>query len=231
MSLARRDLAGLVLALAAAGLCVRLGFWQVHRLDERRARNAVIRAARDRPPLEVVTGLHADSGHERRLHAHGVYDYAHERLWRARTFDGVPGVALITPLRLGDGAAVLVDRGWVASPDAFHVDQRVFREPDTADVVGIGLRAPRARGDVDPATLGDSVRYRLLPFILQQLPPPTAPDRLLPPGLLRWPLPELSDGPHLAYAIQWFSFGVIIVVGSVALVRKQRRQPSAFSNR
>jgi len=34
----------------------------------------------------------------------------------------------------------------------------------------------------------------------------------------------LGDGPHLSYAIQWFSFAVIIVVGSVALARKQRRQ-------
>ena len=231
MSLARRDLAGLSCALAAAALCVGLGFWQVHRLGERRARNAVIHAARERPPLEVVAGLPADSGQERRLHARGGYDYAHERLWRGRTFDGVPGVALITPLRLADGAAVLVDRGWAASPDALHLDQSFYREPATADVVGIGFLAPRARGDVEPATLRDSVPYRLLPFILQLPPSATGSSRPLPPGLVRWPIPELTDGPHLFYAIQWFSFAVIIVVGSVALVQKQRHQLSGFSRR
>ena len=83
------------------------------------------------------------------------------------------------------------------------------------------MLAPRARGDVDPAALRDSVPYRLLPFVVQQLPPSTALYRPLPPGLIRWPTPELSDGPHLSYAIQWFSFAVIIGVGSLALARKR----------
>jgi len=150
-----------------------------------------------------------------------VYDYGHERLWRARSYQGVPGVDLVTPLRLGDGAAVLVDRGWVASPDAYHVDQGAFREGDSADVLGLGMTAPRARGDVNPATLRDSVPYPLLSVIIQQVPPSTTLYRLLPPGLIRWPIPELSDGPHLSYAIQWFSFAVIIAVGSLALARKR----------
>src|SRR5947209_17717106 len=81
------------------------------------------------------------------------------------------------------------------------------------------MLAPRARGDVDPTALRDSVPYRLLPFVVQQLPTATAPYRPLPPGLIRCPSPELSDGPHLSYAIQWFSFAVIIGVGSLAIAR------------
>jgi len=127
----------------------------------------------------------------------------------------------VTPLRLADGAAVLVDRGWAPSPDAYHLDQTAYQEGDSAVVFGLGMLAPRARGDVDPAGLRDSVPYRLLPFVIQQLPPSTAPYRSLPPGLIRWPSPELSDGPHLSYAIQWFSFALISVVGSLALARKR----------
>jgi cytochrome oxidase assembly protein ShyY1 len=37
------------------------------------------------------------------------------------------------------------------------------------------------------------------------------------------PLPELSEGPHLSYAIQWFSFAVVALVGSAILVRRDRR--------
>jgi len=219
--LERRDLVGLVFALAAAALCARLGVWQIRRLGERRAQNAAIQAARERPPLDITAALTPDAASGRRLRARGVYDYSHEQVWRGRTFQGVPGVALITPLRLEDGAAVLVDRGWAPSADAYHVDERLYREPDTADVLAIGRRAPRARGDVDPARLQDSLPYPLLRFVVQLLRPPTASDRPVPPGLLRWPLPALSDGPHLAYAIQWFSFAVIIVVGSAALFRKR----------
>jgi len=222
----RRDLAGLVFALAVAAVCVRLGVWQLDRLRQRRAWNAAALAARERPPLGVTGGaggaLTADSVRDRRLRARGIYDYAHERLWRGRSYEGIPGVDLITPLRLADGGAVLVDRGWAPSPDGYHVDEGAYREADSADVLGLGMSAPRARGDVDPARLQDSVPYRLLPFVIQQLPPSTALNRPLPPGLIRWPAPELSDGPHLSYAVQWFSFAIIIVVGSVALLRKGR---------
>jgi len=224
--LRRRDWAGLVFALAVAAVCVRLGVWQLDRLRQRRAWNAAALAARERPPLGVTGGaggaLTADSVRDRRLRARGIYDYAHERLWRGRSYEGIPGVDLITPLRLADGGAVLVDRGWAPSPDGYHVDEGAYREADSADVLGLGMSAPRARGDVDPERLKDSMPYRLLPFVIQQFPPSTALDRPLPPGLIRWPAPELSDGPHLSYAVQWFSFAIIIVVGSVALLRKGR---------
>lgn len=213
-----RDLLGLAVALGVAAACVRLGFWQLDRLHERRARNAVVLAARQRPPLELTGAVSPDSARDRRVRARGTYDFDHERLWRARSYEGTPGVSLITPLRLADGSAVLLDRGWVPSPDAFHVDQRAYRDPAGADVVGLALDAPRGRGDVDPQRLADSLPYPLAPFILQELPPyrPTA----VPPSLpRRWPAPDLGDGPHLSYAIQWFSFAMIIVVGSIALFR------------
>ncbi len=216
-----RDRAGLVVALLVAAICVRLGVWQLARLHERRERNALLIAARARPLLEVDGSLLADSARDRRLVARGVYDYAHERLWHGRSYEGVPGVDLVTPLRLAGGVAVLIDRGWAPSPDGYHIDQTAFGEGDSAVVLGLGMLAPRAWGDVDPAALRDSVPYRLLPFVIQQLPPSTGPYRPLPPGLIRWPIPELSDGPHLSYAIQWFSFAVIIVVGSLALARKR----------
>lgn len=224
MRLERRDRVAVVVAFLVAAACLRLGWWQLSRLHERRAHNAVLRSLRARPPLTVSGSLSADSARDRRLHARGTYDYGQERLWRGRSFEGVPGVALVTPLRLADGAAVLVDRGWAPSPDAYHLDEEAYREGDSADVLGIGLLAPRSRGDVDPRGLRDSVPYPLLPFVIQQVPPSTALSRPLPPGLIRWPAPELSDGPHLSYAIQWFSFALIAVVGSLALVRKRAQE-------
>ncbi len=221
MKIDRRDRIGLVVALLVAAVCVRLGVWQLDRLHERRQRNALLLAARARPPLAVNASLPADSALDRRLVARGFYDYAHERLWHGRSYEGIPGVDFVTPLRLSDSSAVLVDRGWAPSPDGYHVDQRAYREGDSAEVVGLGMAAPRGRGDVDLMALRDAVPYRLLPVVIQQLPPSTALYRPLPPVLRRWPFPELSDGPHLSYAIQWFSFAVIIGVGSLALARKR----------
>jgi surfeit locus 1 family protein len=221
----RRDLAGLIVAFLIAAVCVGLGIWQLQRLGERRARNAVMLAARALPPLVVHAQLPGDSAMDRRLRARGRYDYVHERLWRPRSYEGVPGVDLVTPLRLPDGSALLVDRGWAPSPDGYHVDQQAYREGegegeggDSGEVVGLGMRAPRGRGDVDPGVLKDSVPYPLLPFVLQEFPSDSPTVR---PALRRWPAPPVSDGPHLSYAIQWFSFATILVIGSIALVRKR----------
>ena len=220
MALEWRDRAALAGALLIAAACVRLGVWQLDRLRQRRARNAQVLATRSRPPIPVAGSLSTDSARDRRLFARGAYDYARERLWHGRSYEGVPGVDLVTPLRLPDGTVVLVDRGWAPSPDGYHVDQGAYREGDSAEVLGIGVTAPRAPGDVDPAALRDSLPYALLPFVIQELPSsPTSPNLHQRP--VRWPAPELSDGPHLSYAIQWFSFAVIIVVGSFALAKKR----------
>jgi len=218
-----RDWGGALIALAAATLFVRLGIWQVHRLSQRRARNAVIAARRALPPL-VVEGrpevAEPDALADRRVIAHGVFDYGGERLWPGRTYDGTPGVAVLTPLRLADGSAVYVDRGWVPSPDGVHIDRPAVREADTATVAGFAFATPRGRGDIDVRRLQDSVSYPLLPYVLQQSPRAGGFGRLP----YRWPERALDDGPHLSYAIQWFSFAAITLVGTVALLRKAQRE-------
>ena len=203
-----RDVAALITAVLVAAVCVRLGIWQVDRLAQRRQQNAALAERLALPPLELVTArLPLDSVRQRRVVARGVYDYARERVWPGRSFEGTPGVALVTPLRLTDGTAVLVDRGWAPSPDAFHVDHALFREPDSVAVQGIAFTAPRGRGDVDPTGFA--------PFVIQDQSP--EPPRGLP---RRWPSPALENGPHLSYAIQWFSFALIALVGTAALLRR-----------
>src|SRR3989454_197350 len=143
---------------------------------------------RARRPLRLVytegqpsrsAALRREAALKRRSPAGEPALVAPQRLWRARSYEGVPGVALMTPLLLADGSAVFVDRGWAPSPDAAHVDEQAYREPDTTDVLGLGFRAPRGRGDVDPVAFRDSLPYPVLPFILQQLPSSTATGRAL----------------------------------------------------
>jgi surfeit locus 1 family protein len=207
----RKDVTLGVVAILVATGCVLLGNWQLNRLGQRRARNALVAARLALPPLQVRRDIPADSARQRRVVARGVYDFSAERTWPGRSFQGTPGVALITLLRLADGSAVLVDRGWAPSPDAFHVDHTLYREPDTATVTGIALIPPRGRGDVDVAGF--------LPFVIQLETPELPPNRGLP---RRWPPPVFDDGPHLSYAIQWFSFALIALVGTAVLIRKGR---------
>jgi surfeit locus 1 family protein len=221
----RADWIGLVAAWSVAAVCARLGVWQVHRLEQRRARNAAVAAVLAGTPEEPAAssiGTREPGIPRMRLRAKGIYDFSRERMWVGRAFDGVPGVAIITPLRVSPTLAVLVDRGFVAAPDARHVDLAPWREPDSADVIGLAFDAPRGRGDANPGALRDSFPYQLAPYILQlQASDSAHPERPEPNGIHRWPGPDLSDGPHLSYAIQWFSFAIIIAVGSVILFRRE----------
>lgn len=219
MTLRAREVTFAVGAVLAAGLFVRLGVWQIDRLHQRRRYNAGVSQRRALPPLELpAPAVPVESLLQRRVVVRGAFDYDHERPWRGRTFQDAPGVDLVTPLRLADGSAVFVDRGWVPSPDAFHVDQRAWREPDSATVEGLAVPAPRGRGDVDPARLRDSLPFRILPIVIIEGPAAGHPAAAVPHPR-RWVIPSLDDGPHLSYAIQWFSFALITLIGTGFLLR------------
>jgi surfeit locus 1 family protein len=198
-----KDLAGFIVAALIAAGCVRLGFWQISRLHERRALNARI-DDRGRLPVLALTGAESlDSVQWRRVRAVGVYDFTRERVWTGRTLEGVPGVALLAPLRLANGGIVWVNRGWVPSPDAWQVDASRWREPDSAEVVGV------------------AVPHAGIAFLVEDSLPARAMGGPGTPVIRRWPAPELSEGPHLSYAIQWFSFAVIILGGSLIFFSKR----------
>ena len=224
-----------LVVIAAAAVCVRLGFWQLDRLQQKRTLNARMRAALARPPVPFGS-MQAESLAGRRVVIRGAYDERHQLLLAARTDGGVPGVHVVTPLRpAGDGRAVLVDRGWLPSDDAATAYPQQYPEPGEREVIGIADPAPRAtraryrtleadsvelysalRVDLD--SLGAKLPYALSPLLVRQLPGPGVPP--LPKRVFPKPLDETM---HLSYAIQWFLFAVILVVGSIALAVTRRR--------
>ena len=121
-----------VLAFAMAALFVRLGFWQLSRLSQRRASKAVISARLALPevPLASLT-LDSISEMHRRVVFTGVPDTAHEFLWTGRSRNGSRGVYIVTPVVVAGDTAVLVNRGWVYAPDAATADLSRWRERRT----------------------------------------------------------------------------------------------------
>ncbi len=212
-------------------LLARLGFWQLDRLEQRRAANAQLLAAIESAPIdlndeasayvpmrpdEVSTDLA-----NRDVTVTGEFDYANQRVLKLQNLSGRAGVHLITPLVLdGTGAdvAILVDRGWI--PDAEFAAGNAFDEAtDTQTVDGYiamtetllrpaaGSAAPAGPGielfRVDISAIQEEMPYRLLPFYVKVTPPEG--------GITGLPIPmakevDLSEGPHLDYALQWFVF-------------------------
>lgn len=206
---------GVLLALGAAALFIRLGIWQMGRLRERQANNAAITSRMTLSPIVLARDTAAldhpdDSLLYRRVVAAGTFDYGHEFVDEFESFEGSPGVNLVTPLRLADGRAVLVVRGWVFSPDARgrHLDHADFAEPDTALIQGILVQA-RGKWAIRPDSAARVLPYPVLPFLLLRTSPPGRTRKPLVPV----PVPALDNGPHLSYAIQWFAFAAIALAG------------------
>jgi surfeit locus 1 family protein len=236
----RRALAFVLVAVVVAAGCVRLGIWQLQRLAQRRALNSVLAARLESPPLPVQRLLADSASTYRRATATGTYDFANEVSLAARTHQGSPGVNIVTPLRLaGTDTAILVNRGWVYSPDAERIDFGRWLEPTAANVNGYLLQltrggrgpaaspvSPRIVRRLDFDSLAKRLPYPIARFVLVATPEPSAqpgtpPVRDSTPARLSLPL--MDEGPHLGYAIQWFSFALIALVGGAVGVRIDRR--------
>ena len=220
---------------AVAAVCVRLGFWQISRLHEKQALNAAIDRALALPPLELRDlDAPVDSVAGRRVAVRGTYDEAHQVLLSARVHEGAPGVNVVTPLVAG-GKAVLVDRGWMSAGDAATARPQNFPEPGEREVVGIAESIPSGVGGpairvleadsvsllsmrrLDRDSLAGRFTYALAPFVVRQLP-----GANLPRNPVRIPPKHFDESMHVSYAVQWFLFAVILVVGSIALAWSRR---------
>lgn len=229
-----------VLTVAAAGVCVRLGVWQLDRLEERRAKNALVLQRGAEAPIVMDALRRQDTTvtHWQRVLVRGVADYDAELVQASRSQAGAPGVYLLTPVRplepgWGD-TALLVLRGYVYSADARTVDFAKAREDDTLTVEALvttfpptrpgAVRLPsdaRAVRWLDHDTLQAMMQRPLVPVVLLALGD-TVPRDVVRPS--RVPPPSPSEGPHQSYAFQWFGFALVFVVGFVAFVRTGRRR-------
>jgi surfeit locus 1 family protein len=224
-------------SLAISLGCIRLGFWQLDRLRARRELNAQVlaRLAEAPVPLEHLPGN--STVRFRRVTTAGTYDFANEFVLTTRTRNGAPGVHIITPLRrTGTDTAVLVNRGWAYTPDGMRVDLNVFREDSMATIDGFVEEFSIARGSVSTPSVERAVRRLDRDSLAARLPYPlaavvlvqqkdsgefTAVDRGTP---VRVEPPRLDEGPHRAYAIQWFGFAVVGIAGSLVVLQRDRKR-------
>ena len=239
----RRDITFGFFAVVTAVVCVRLGFWQLDRLKQRRAKNSLIMAATASAPVEIAEARLRDTTelHWRRLTFRGVPDYAHEVVLSSRTQNGSVGVQVVTAVKPIDSAwadtSVLVIRGWMGAPDGRKYDAGSTREGDTIMVEALATEfpppgpgavrmpsAPHAFRELNRDTLTRELNTGLAPFVLLQLGDTVQHDAT---RITRVPPPSLSEGPHKSYAVQWFVFATIAIGGFVAyLVTQNPRPPS-----
>ncbi len=233
-----------LLVVALVVLMVNLGFWQLRRLDERRTANALVLERGEAALVPLDELVPADAGTEvgtslafRRATATGTYAVEDEVLVRNRTLEQQPGYWVLTPLVTGPDEAVVVNRGWVPLPIGDSGVPLIDAPPPAGVVTVTGLvAASQERGSFGPtdpeggelevlsradvARLDQQVDEALAPVVLQLEAQDPASGAALPTVL---PPPTLSEGSHQSYAVQWFIFSTIAVVGYPLVLRRTAR--------
>jgi surfeit locus 1 family protein len=228
----RAALIFVIISIAMAAGCIRLGIWQLDRRQLRLASNAWIESRMAAAPVDV-SRIPRDTTKSRFANAivTGTPDFEHEVLLTHRGNDGAPGVDILTPVRLaGTDTAVLVNRGWVYSPDGMHIELHRWREPDTTftGYVDAFQSAPDdtvREGGIRRASyeaIAREIPYPILGFYVVAMKDSAArrDSAAAGPGVVRLRPPKLDDGPHLSYAFQWFGFATIALVGAAIVAAR-----------
>jgi surfeit locus 1 family protein len=232
-----------LLALAAVGVLIRLGIWQLDRLAERRTFNARVLAQIKAEPLTLDgSTLDADllNMEYRAMIVAGKYDFSQQAVLRNQVWTNQPGVHLLTPLVIsGTNKAVLVDRGWIPQDDAAPDKRSKYDEPGTVTVRGV-LRRPQVKPDfggvpdpplapgqtrldawniVNVERISQQVNVPMLAMYIQQSP---GTSQNAPPYPSE-PQIDLTEGSHFSYALQWFAFAAILAIGYPVYVNRHNR--------
>ena len=212
---------GLLLAVLVVGIaCVELGLWQFRRYAERQETNARITAnlQANPAPLERVmsqSGPPAAGDEWRTVTATGTYDADAQIAVLYRTRSGAPGVDVVVPLVTASGAAVLVDRGWVATAGNGN-DVGPLPQPPAGTVTVTGWVRRNAEGDettpagstvraISSAAIGEVLPYGVYDGFLDL----TAEEPTVEPRPALAPAPDIGSGPHYFYGLQWFFFALL----------------------
>ncbi|HLB49819.1 MAG TPA: SURF1 family protein [Anaerolineales bacterium] len=231
-----------LLVIAAVGVMIRLGVWQLDRLAERRIFNARVNAQIAQPTL-TLTADSLDTAlaemEYRPVVVVGTYDPAQEVALRNQVWQGQLGVHLLTPLVIaGSDRAVLVNRGWVPADET---DWGKFAETGTVTVKGI-IRLSQSKPDfgglpdlegqlrlwnmVNVERITEQISHPMLPIYIQEAPDPawtSLPYRTQPQL-------DLSEGSHFGYAIQWFLFAAVLGIGYPFYVRDSLRRAQTHTS-
>jgi cytochrome oxidase assembly protein ShyY1 len=223
--------------------CYLLGQWQFHRLHDREATNTQTRANLAASPAPVAGVLSPDRPARqrdewRRVVATGTYLADRSVVIRYQTRDGASGVDVVTPLRTDAGPSLLVDRGWMSSQNrgGDKVDAPLpppgrvrvvgwVRSDATGGATRVADGSARAISSVEitrwlgrsPGEAATGRVYR--GFVDAERESPASGKRLV-----RAELPDLGNGPHFFYGLQWWFFGLLAVFGFFYLAYDERRK-------
>ena len=231
-----------LLALAVLALLLSLGFWQ---LDRAKQKQQLLDLQADRLLLDPVdlSSIDINEMNLRYLPVKtiGTLDAEHQVLIDNQVRKGRVGYSVLTPVRLNDEQAILLNRGWVAmGSDRNHLPDvkipnikttligKLDRFPsvgiklDMADVLSKGW--PAVTQVIDVNKVGKRLGYQIMPYQLLL-------DKSEPHGYDReWVVMKMGPQKHHGYAFQWFALSAVWVTLYFVLTLKKGFKKDDFTN-
>ncbi len=222
--LSRRWLGFALVVALLATLAWWLGEWQFDRLADRRDRNESVRHNEETqaaPAGDVLAPGRpvAERDEWRRVTATGTYAVADTVIVRYRTRDGDSGVDVVVPLLTAEGPALLVDRGWLPGDNAGSAEIEPpappagevtvtgwVRRDDAGDATRVDDHSTRS---ISSERIGEALDLEVYGGFVDLATEDPEPEKPLTPA----EPPDLGEGPHFFYGLQWWFFGVLAIFG------------------
>jgi cytochrome oxidase assembly protein ShyY1 len=208
--------------------CLWASQWQFHRGEDRKARNALIEERINIAQVPLSTLRSEVTEHEWRVvTTRGIFDSTNQILLRNRYFEGKYGYGVLTRFTTDSGDTIWVDRGWVQAGASATIAPKTPAVPagevtitgrlrlDTSLPSGSFFALPINEDEGLISKLNAQSGLASENYYIDLI---SGSDPLLTPKAPS-EIPSLSDGPHLAYAVQWVLFAALVVYGRY-LIRK-----------
>lgn len=235
-ALSRRWFGYFALALVFAAICVGLSQWQVARLNETRTANELVDRNYHSVPVALDTALPTLTSYSPRQQwkqvvLTGTYLTDEQVLVRNRPLNGQPGFEVLDPLLLANGSVFIIDRGYLPIGNKQDRPDRIPSPRGGTVTVVVRLKGGEptlsgrsdARGELatihlpDLAKLVDKPTYtKAYGLMVSEIPAAAARPTAMPQ-------PQLDEGLHISYAIQWVIFGIMAFFGLWYAIRQEYR--------
>jgi surfeit locus 1 family protein len=226
-----------ILVLIGLYVLIRLGFWQLDRLESRRQFNQHYLVQMSSP----IINLNDEINHNellnmeyREVTVSGYYDFSNEIYLQNQAYENIPGYRVVTPLKIdSNDNFVYIERGWISLEDFKDRDDINSHYTQHQNLEGI-IRLPQSESDfggkssnisdpnsqfflyVDLDLFTTKLEYELLPIYVQ-----LKDENNYQKPYSKLAEIEITEGPHFGYAVQWFFFASLLGIGYPFFVRKQ----------
>lgn len=227
----------IAMAIIVVIACVFLALWQKDRREQREQEIATITANYSADPVAVDSVLPdtdstlATTEEWTQVRLSGEYADADTVLARNRTVEDQPGFYVVTPFHIAQGPTIAVVRGFTTEADSVPAAptgrQTVIAHLQPAQDGSDDDNPPGMIKAIDPARIpgmDDSYSH------VYAEASPTGSDET-DSGLTPLPMPDLDPGNHLSYMLQWFAFGIMIIIAVAISARRERKATAEAAER